>query len=228
MFLLVRKHDVPNELNFEETYADEESSHAHEPGDAGQHKLHKLDAVDRGRSSPADLLFGTDLKHFVQSNTFRMFASLHSQELFHVQELFNAKNYSAHKNYSKQQALLQEDLSDHLRTLHAVTVAHLDHQGSVLYVSPLSPSRSRPCRAAATSLFPGQLSCACRTPFVGLATRQRSCRATVRPCRATSLLSSRRSPLSGHFALGRATSRPCRETSLSSSQAPSKRPVIVV
>ena len=49
----------------------------------------------------------------------------------------------------------------------------VDHQGSVLCVSPLSPSRSRPCRAAATSLFPDQLSYACRTPFVGLATPRR-------------------------------------------------------
>ena len=60
-------------------------------------------------------------------------------------------------------------------------------------ILPLPPSRSRPCRAAATSCRP--------TPFVGLATRPRSCRATVRPCRATSLLSSHCSPLSGHFAL---------------------------
>ena len=162
-----------------------------------------------GPSRPTFYSKLSDLKHFMQSNTFRMFASLHSQEQFYTQELFNAKNDSTHKNYSKQQALLQEDLSDHLRILHAMILAHLDHQGSVLYVSPLSPSRSRPCRAAATSLFPGQLSCACRTPFVGLATRPRSCRATVRPCRATSHFALAELPLA---LVGKARSRQAKQS----------------
>lgn len=118
-----------------------------------------------------------------------MFVSLHSQELFHAQELFNAKHYFK-KIFQITFAFYMQDPS-----------LSRSPRKRTVRVSPLSPSRSRPCRTAATSLFPDQLSCAFRTPFVGIATRPRSCRATVHPCRATSLLSSHRSPLSGHFAL---------------------------
>ena len=60
----------------------------------------------------------------------------------------------------------------------------------MLCVSPLSPSRPLLLGGGRLALFGPTLlctACACRKPFVSLATRPRSCRATVRPCRAISL-----------------------------------------